>query len=52
MEQLWTEGKHIKLINKLIKLMSQMLNKLINVKIDDVLVSSRSNECKRHIKIK
>lgn len=45
-ERLWSDGKHIKLLNKLVKVMSTIFKRLISVQVDDLLLTNLSNECK------
>jgi hypothetical protein len=41
-ERLFNEGKHLKLINKLIKVVGLIFKKLMAIKMDDVLLTNRS----------
>lgn len=42
MKRLWNEGKEYKLITKLLKVFTDIIDKLVKVKVDDMLLTSRS----------
>lgn len=47
LEKLMNEGKVLKLLNKLVKVVESVVRKLITVKVDDILVTNRSHDTQR-----